>query len=217
MSHLQRFDTSQADRGYRYYREIHTLFPILPDSKIELQSVLDSVRKQYKDALLANVDAAMLMSKSANNQTHLESAKRALSQLQDEELTERTNLENLVLLQAYIFLIIAREAGGPGKNQSQLAYSMAMTHATHLNLQFSDEIDPNDAADLASFKSNGRRAYLMLWTLDRWHMASTIAPSSISEDFLELLSSDRRLLGESAYNLVRKFADSLSLSSTNAY
>ena len=193
-----------SDSSLSYYREMHIHLPVLPDLKSELQGLLEIVRKPVKNALSAAIGAAMHVSTTTSDSRPLEHAKQLLSRLREEELVDRNNLENLLVLQAYIFMITAREVSGPSKNVSLEYYPLAYAAATHLNLHANEEVTPQDPRDLSRIKYNGRRAWLVLVMLDRWHAASMVTPFTIPDENVWLLSSDRKLLGESAYDLIRK-------------
>lgn len=188
----------------RYYRALHIHFPILPDSRSELQSLLDSAQKPVKDAILAAIQAAVQVSIGSSDSRVLDTANNLVARLRDQELTDRDNLENLLILQACLFLIILKELEGPGKNVSVLAYGFAYAVATYLNLHLNEETETQDARESFGVKSLGRRAWLVLAMLDRWHAASMVTPFTIPDENVWLLPSDRKLLGETAYDLIRE-------------
>lgn len=107
-------------------------------------------------------------------------------------------------LQALLFVIIAEEASGPGSNVGLTWYGVAFTIATYLGLHRNEEVQKQDTRDVIALKTNGRRAYLILVMLDRWHAASLALPFHIGDDCAWLLPSDHKLLGDSAYHLIRK-------------
>ena len=185
---------------------MHIYFPILPDSKSEVNSILEGVQKPINDAFMAAVNAAIQISTSTPDARLLENASKLLNVLVTQDPKSRNKLENLIALQTCLFMILARESSGPGINESILTYGFAYAIAIHLNLHLHEGVEAQDAQDTVAVKTHGRRAWLVLIMLDRWHAASMVTPLSVLDDNVLLQSSDRKLLGEAAYNLIRKIA-----------
>ena len=189
---------------------MHLQFPILPDSKADLDSMLSAARRHVKDYLLAALHAVFQKFTAASDPAPLDVAQKHMLRLMDEEARDRTENENLIVLQASLFFIMAKETSGPGKNQSIIAYGFAHTIASRLNLHYNEEPDPREV-----LKQNGRRAWLMLITLERWHSVSMVDLAKVHESNVKLHLSDRKLLGEPAYHLFREFVSELSLVQAN--
>ena len=135
---------------------------------------------------------------------YLDSLALQLSKLQIEHAKSRSALENVIFLQAVLFMIIAQENSGPGRNDPVLWYGVAVGIATYLKLHLNEEVTPSDTPDVVEVKTHGRRAYLVLVILDSWHAAGMAVPASVPDDKVVLLSSDQKLLGDSAYALIRE-------------
>ena len=194
-----------ADLRYSYYREMHTYFPILANSRDQFQLLLGRVRPQIRDVLLQAINAAINTSRKIVDNRHLESIAAQLSRLQIEDAKTRSVQDNVVFLQALVFMIIAVECAGPGENDPVLWYGVASGFATFLKLHLNEEVTANDIPDDIEIKTHGRRAFLVLAMMDRWHAASMVVPTTIPDEQVVILPNDQLLLGDSAYHLVRKF------------
>lgn len=189
-----------------YYREMHTYFPILANSKDQAQLILSRLRTPLKDVLLQAVNAAINSSRAIIDYRYFDSLAAQVSRLQIEDAKSRSVQENITFFQALLFIIIAQETSGPGKNDPILWYGVASGFASFLKLHLNEEVTANDSPEEIEIKTHGRRAYLILAMLDRWHAASMAVPTNIPDEQVVLLPTDQLLLGDSAYHLIRKFA-----------
>ena len=184
---------------------MHTYFPILSNSRDQTQLMLNRARAPLRDAFLQTVSAAMNTSATIVDPRYLDGLASQLSKLQVEQAKSRSVHENILFLQALLFMIIAQENNGPGKNDPVLWYGIAFGIATYLKLHHNQEVTLDDSPEAVEVKTNGRRAYLVLVMLDRWHSAGMVIPLNVADEQVSLLLSDRKLLGDSAYNLIRKY------------
>ena len=185
---------------------MHTYFPILPHSKDQAELTLSRVRPLLRETLLQTITAAMNASRTNVDYRYLDGLAVQLSKLQIEHAKNRSALENIVFLQAILFVIIAQETSGPGKNDPVLWYGVAFGIATYLKLHLNEEVAPDDSPETVEVRTQGRRAYLVLVMLDCWHAAGMAIPTNVPDDKIVLLSSDLKLLGDSAYTLIREYA-----------
>lgn len=183
---------------------MHTYCPILSNSRDQTQSVLGRARAPLRDAVLETLSAAMITSTTIVDPRYLDGLASQLSKLQVEQAKSRSPHENILFLRALLFMIIAQENSGPGRNDPVLWYGVAFGIATYLKLHHNKEVAPDDSPEVVEVKTEGRRAYLVLTMLDRWHSASMVVPLNIADEQVSLFPSDRNLLGDLSYNLIRK-------------
>ena len=165
--------------------------------------MLSHARAPVRDILTQTISAAMNLSTTIADPRYVDGLAAQISKLQIEHAKSRNTHENIMFLQALLFMIIVQENSGPGKNDPVLWYGVAFGIATYLKLHLNEEVAPDDPPEAIEVKTNGRRAYLVLVVLDRWHAASMAVPLNVRDDEVVLLPSDHRLLGDSAYNLTR--------------
>ena len=183
---------------------MHTYFPILSHSKDQTQLMLSRARGPLRDAVFQTLGAAMHTSTTIVDPRYLDGLATQLSKLQVEQAKSRSALENILFLRALLFMIIAQENSGPGRNDPVLWYGVAFGIATYLKLHHNNEVAPTDPPEAMEIKTEGRRAYLVLVMLDRWHSAGMVVPLNVADEQVSLLPSDRNLLGDSAYSLIRE-------------
>lgn len=166
--------------------------------------MLARARAPLRDALLQTLSAAMQTSTTVVDPRYLDGLAAQLSRLQVEQAKSRSVFENILFLRALLLMIIAQENSGPGRNDPVLWYGVAFGIATYLKLHHNNEVTPTDTPEIVEVKTDGRRAYLILVMLDRWHSAGMVVPLNVADEQLSLLPSDRTLLGDSAYSLIRE-------------
>lgn len=188
----------------RYYQQIHSHFPILSDSPASLQPHLDRTSPGVREAFMAAFCAAVTAVAYANSDNKTRRASELLAALQRDEPTSRASHDNLVYLQALIFMDIATEHSGPVRNQNTTWIAIAVSIASHLRLYLNNEPEAAEIGPVYPSSKAERRAWLVLVVLDRWHAASIASPLLVVDESVHLLPSDRALLGVTAYELVRE-------------
>lgn len=199
----------------RYYDQIHTYLPLLPDNIPQLRSSLESVSHEIREAFTAALYAAVkscdlsnvaFAADISNVTKSIKTASELLLVVQTEEPTNRTTAENAIYLQALILMIFVSEGSGPGRNQDSSWFGLAFSIATYLKLHVNYGAPFGTELHLKT----GRKAWLILVILDRWHAASTSGPQIIADnESLELYLSDQALLGDTAFHLVRMCSPNL--------
>ena len=82
--------------------------PILPNVKSELFQMLGAVRPHIKDYLVSAVAAVFQNIHSAEDRSSVEYASQFMFTLMAEKCGQRTELENLLVLQGSIFVALAK-------------------------------------------------------------------------------------------------------------
>ena len=115
----------------------------------------------------------------------------------------RTRNSNFVYLQSLILIIIACENSGPSQSRDIVWYAEAIRVAIYLRLHliparhYSEGHDDDDDAI-------GRRLWLIMAILDRWHAASTNGMLLIARESIELEDCDESWMGPFSFHLTRK-------------
>lgn len=181
---------------------------MLPDSKSLLVSHLTGARDDVREAFLAALykvtqpNPSTLASDSRNGQENTK-ATELLAGLQLEEAGVRSQLDNLIFLQALILMILALDLNAVPYIQRPIWYSSAYSVSEVLNLRRLRPFGSLSDSSLTSTETIGRRAWLVLVTLDRWHSAGTSDLPLVADKVLVLRPSDHELLGDTAFHIAR--------------
>ena len=109
--------------------------------------------------------------------------------------------QNLIHLQALIFMAIADELSSPASSRKATWLGSAVTLANSLQLQRLKHTETTGSSDVYRLM---RRAWLSLVVLDRWHAAAICSATLIHDENVQLVPSDHALLGSTSYHLLRK-------------
>jgi hypothetical protein len=197
----------------RYYQTIHPTYPILSQSSQRLRARLStcppSLNHAFNEALHAAVGTVSSPGHTDPTQQSVQRATQLVAQFENAGAPSAST--DLVLLQTMMLLIVEAEThvtkGYSGRSRSVwlggavgLAYSLKL----HLYKQ------PGEMAesDADSDDRLGRRIWWSLVIMDRWHASSTASPILIPEASVVVTHEDQALLGESSYQLARKFTHS---------
>jgi hypothetical protein len=181
---------------------IHPLFPALHKSRLNMHSTLDHVPSSLCEAFFAALNAAVTSCHSADTGS-LREATTLLEPFRLEQLGTRTLSTNLTHLQALILMIVAADNSGPSDAKKSPWYGEAERMAKCMQLNASHIFIFNDHED--SNTALGRRAWLVLAILDRWHAASMTGALQINEINAQPVDEDELLLGSQAYHLAREY------------
>ena len=183
--------------GHSYFRSIHILLPILPESQASLQSAIDQAAPELRQAFFAAVHVAV---RSASQPVPSAEAKSAADQClaaQRSQSATSSAGDNLLRLQMLLFLTIADELSGPTSARGGTWLGSAVALANSLRLQRPVGPNTNETSRLL------RRSWLSLIILDRWHSAATCSATLIHDEDIMMDSSDHALLGSSSYHMLR--------------
>lgn len=165
------------------------------------------MREAFLAALfkVTHPNPSTLMTNSHNGNENTK-ATELLAGLQMEEAGARSQLDNLVFLQSLILMILAIDLSAVAYVQRPIWYSPAYSVSEVLNLR---RLRPFGSLDESVLSSNsmemiGRRAWLILVTLDRWHSAGTFDPLLVTDKAVLLHPGDHELLGDTAFHITRK-------------
>ena len=125
--------------------------------------------------------------------------------IQADPQSDPSKLSSIVSLQALILMIIANANSGPSGLESNRWFGLALAIATSPKLQLHRPPQPREANDPFALPAQGRRAWLILSILDRWHAAATVVPLVIADGSASLLDSDMTLVGAPTYHLYRMY------------
>lgn len=137
-------------------------------------------------------------------------AAELIATCQYENSAARTLSNNLVYIQALILMAFESDNHGPATMRGQVGppraewLGRAIGVATHLKLNLMTNGNKFDNGDLDGDERLGRRAWWILFILDRWHACSTSCLLQLPENSSSLSADDQILLGESTYHLARK-------------
>ena len=166
-----------------------------------MQLVLNNVPSSLCEAFFAALKAAVTSCTAADTEP-LQEATNLLEPYRTAELRTRTPGSNLTHLQAMILMIVAVDNSGPSDAKESRWYAEADRIAKFMQLHHSHAFIFEDSED--SNAALGRRAWLVLATLDRWHAVSTIGALQVTEINAQLFDEDEFLLGSQAYHLARE-------------
>ncbi|TVY37603.1 putative transcriptional regulatory protein [Lachnellula occidentalis] len=194
----------------QYYNTIHPTYPILSLSHSRVRARLSNCPLPLKHAFHEALHAAVLTVSSPGHdsaaQQSIQKATQLVSSFQFEHAAARTVSANLILLQTMMLLAveaethITNERSGPSRSvwlgsAVGLAYSLKL----HLQKRPEDMVETDPDSD----DKIGRRIWLSLVIMDRWHASSTSSPILIPDLSVVIYLEDQVLLGEAFYQLAR--------------
>lgn len=194
----------------RYYKSIHTTYPILAHSKAKLNATLATCSPPVKEAFYEAVYAAA-QSFNAPNAAGAErrgTAKAVQIFALQSDVNSGGNLAtNLVYLQTMMLMAIETGSRGPAtKGQSGPSQSVWLGSAVGLAYALKlHSLKPSEKESDADSDDNiARRVWWCLVIMDKWHASSTTSPLLIPDRTAILSLQDRTLLGAQLYELARK-------------
>ena len=185
-----------------YYELIHPFLPLLPDQTDVIQQYVQVVPVALCNAFFAALEAAITACTNSDSSAATKIASAQLDAVQGDADYTATMPSKLVDLQALILMVVATENSGPSHNHKNRWISLAVDAATHMDLHYPRSPDSHDH-DSYIRGGLGRRAWLILFVLDRWHALSTCDILRVPEVNIKLMDHDRTLIGEATYHLWR--------------
>lgn len=143
------------------------------------------------------------VSDSRNGQENTK-ATELLAGLQLEEAGARSQLDNLVFLQALLLMILGIEMNAVAYVQRPVWYSAAYSVSEVLNLPRARPYGNLDDSIQSSTEALARRAWLVFVTLDRWYSVGTSDVPLAKDKVIVLFPGDHALLGDTAFHITRK-------------
>lgn len=198
-----------------YYENVHETFPMLPHGKSVLRVRLGRCSTNAREAFLgalgllaATISASVAARQSASYTVNaIKKASDLLAVAQFEGHGSRDKTTNLVYLQTMILMVIQADKRGPSTDDGQvgparsmwLEAAIGLANALRVNLVGSRDLFAGE--DLDSDDCLGRRAWYVMFMLDRWQAISVMTPLMISETAFAAIPEDRALLGEMAFHM----------------
>ena len=198
-----------------YINLVHPLLPLLPESQVELEAELAdcsaTLRRAFTEALYAVVHSLTAGPAAAAEG----SPKVALCLLAEWETEPGVRSVPSLLVQLRTFILLAIEAdthgpdslkgqhGGPSRTTLlsraiMTAYSMNVAEAQRELIDYAEvHLESSDALVM--------RAWFSLVALDRWNAVGTGAQVLIPEESVVFGLGLKAVLGEGAYQFLRKF------------
>lgn len=199
----------------RYYRHIHPVFPILPNSRARVLSILQLAERQIQEtflhALYAVTGAALTRAQNELQIIHtFEKAQDCVYESFRESSQTRSLSANFVLLHTLILMILDADSRGPENLRGQngisknilveatftLAYQIANSLG-QVKTSNPEDKNPDSDGNLA------RKNWVVAMLLSRWHTVSVGSP-----DFFGFHDAatpeDRQLFGFGTAQLARK-------------
>ncbi|KAL6714307.1 Glucose-responsive transcription factor [Lecanora helva] len=191
-----------ADQINAYYELIHPTLPLLSHTTEMIQQIVQRVPAGLLETFFDALDAAIAALLRVNVEDQIKRACRQVKSMIEYPDYVDDTLSELVYLQALILLVIATDNAGPScKSYSTSTWlSLAVDRAIAMNLHRpvrSNDSDPLTHRDL------GRRAWLILYILDRWHAFGRGGILRVPDASCKLVDSDLALMGETPYHLFR--------------
>ncbi|KAJ8104103.1 hypothetical protein POJ06DRAFT_243581 [Lipomyces tetrasporus] len=198
-----------------YYRYIHPTFPILAQSRSRLRYRLVATTSPIRNSCLHALYALIRGMVSA--QRGEQDLQRAIQHLNDAQRdTAKLPLaSSLVIIQTMVLLALETVNHGAAALDDGLrslshwlgaAIGMANSlrlHAAPSSLSAPSSSPPPDDSDLDSDVRLGRRIYLVIGMIDRWHAMSLSLPLQVPDHTMHLVSDDHVSLTTAPYHLVR--------------
>ena len=177
---------------------------MLPNSIGALQNVVQKVPAGICEAFFEALDAAIAACTRVDAKKDIKSAGDYLKFIRSDSQYTETLLAKVVYLQGLILMIIATSNIGPSYKFKTDWIVLAVAAAEDLKLHHVPRYhDPKDP-DMYTRGDIGRRAWLILYILDRWHGLGNPDVLHIPEDNCPLIDSDYDLLGDHPYHLFRR-------------
>lgn len=169
-----------------------------------MQRDVQNVPAGLCEAFFAALEAAVTACTAVQTEPSISQAAKQLLLVQADPQLTPTMLSHLVSLQALILMIIATINCYPSINDSNRWFGLAIATATNAKLQLHRPQDARYTNDPFSCATQGRRAWLILFILDRWHAAATVIPPVVQDASAKLLDPDFALLGAPTYHMFRE-------------
>lgn len=198
---------------------IHPILPFLPHEQQRLQSYLTDVSPNIRKAFLSALHMFAYPGRydpiPDTERSYLEPANLVVA-LQYRDSASRTTAEKLVVLQTFLFMILATEMTGPTNTENRGWYSQAFSAASFLfpHLRCVHETGRMQCDGIDEHHLLGRRTWFVFVILERWHAAGTACESICSDELTELVANDRLLLGDVGHSLLREFFQFINFSTT---
>ena len=116
----------------------------------------------------------------------------------------RTLIDNLVYLQALLFMILAVDMDPKAPLQPPFWLNLAASMSTFLKMHTKRNHRSATGTNLTATEMLTRKTWLVLVVLDRWHCASTSEPLVMDEINVHLLQGDDVVLGHPFFHLTRE-------------
>lgn len=122
----------------------------------------------------------------------------------------RTMPTNLLYLQTMILMGLEADNHGPATMRGQLGLPRAAWLGAAVGLAYNLKLHNNRNqeqsvnGDSDSDEKLGRRAWVVLVILDRWHAISTSSPLFIPDSSVVFVPEDQKLLGLAPFHIARK-------------
>ncbi|KAK9370000.1 hypothetical protein V1509DRAFT_618224 [Lipomyces kononenkoae] len=198
-----------------YYRLIHPIFPVLAQSRSRLRSRLVATTSPIRNACLYALYALVRgMVSPQRGEQDLHRAIHELSEAQKD--TSRLPLaSSLLIIQTMVLLALEADNHGPAALDTSLrsrshwlGSAIGLAHSLRLHMTptlLSDSVvsPAPDVSDIDSDVRQGRRIYLVICMMDRWHAVSLSVPLQIPDRTIHLVADDRVTLTTVPYHLVR--------------
>jgi hypothetical protein len=188
-----------------YYAVIHPTLPILPASRTLLNETLRSCAMEVRDSfgivfecLLCNFLNGSLSTEQLDLQRRVENFIAEPSKKD----TVKTRQDSLIYVA--IFIVLALNNNGPNQYFMQADWlGKAIVAAQEFQLDRALDRELSDPTTPETLHKYGRRLWITLFTLDRFHASGVDKGTLINQRFVKLRPNDRMLLGQSAYTLAR--------------
>ena len=202
----------------RYYKSIHTTYPLLSHSKARLNAILATCSPALKDAFYEALYAAAQSFTAPSAERRGTAKALQIFALQSEASISSNMTTNLVYLQTMLLMAIEADNRGPiSKGQAGLSQSVwlgsAVGLAYSMKLHVYKSPDKQTENDADSEDKLARRVWWCLVMMDKWHASSTSSPLLIPDGTVILSAEDQALLGDQLYHLARKCLPPTSLTS----
>lgn len=181
---------------------VHPVFHILPHTKTKLKMNLVKAPAAIRDALLCALNAGANLPEPQMG-SNLEKAAEKLDVCRREDLEARSPSDNLIYLQALLLMGLANDCSGPKQVEQSFWIIQAFKVAVFLKLHSSRGLVHLAGTELDTDEKLGRRAWLVLFVMDRWHASGTAEPFVMHESIAELYLDDGLLLGNIGFRLAR--------------
>ncbi|OQO11269.1 hypothetical protein B0A48_05525 [Cryoendolithus antarcticus] len=197
-----------------YHRLIHQTFPLLPSNNMRLRHLLTACPASLREAFLTALDCLVRTFPTTTltpSPAYAQSIKRAaelLAQYPFDAPATHNPETNLVYLQTLLIMAMESDNHGPATIRGQAGPSRAEWLGRAAGVAGQIQVNAISASnpmtgDRDSSERLARRAWWILFILDRWHASSTADLLKLPENSVVLLPEDQILLGESTYHLAR--------------
>ena len=131
-----------------------------------------------------------------------------LAECQFESSANQLLSSNILYIEIIILMTLQSDDQGPATMRGRFGppraewLGRAIGMATHLRLNVLQTSEATEVSD--TDEGLGRRAWWILFILDRWHASSTCGLIQLPDSSCSLTRQDESILGDSAYHLVRQ-------------